>query len=322
MLVQWRDAFKGDLAPKAAARRLDSLVDFLAAMHSAQKEDPPSSLISSTSMPISTPSQQYSRNVDFGMLKCLGWTALESPKGNAFDRVGLVFQYPHNDRRPPQSLRDRIEEGRKSGFPTHALGDRFDLAFGICSAIANIISIGWMHRAVRSDNMLLLDERSIRRVYLIGFTYSRAKDVSGELSNLPVQEHFALYRPPRNPDRVYDALEISDEEIESNGQDLSSPAPAQPKEIPAAADMYGLGIVLLEIGLWQSIDMMMKRRKSPDVERFQKHDIKSDVELLSSRCGNIYRDVVTKCLHGENWTQDTVQENLAQLLASLKECRA
>ena len=77
-----------------------------------------------------------------------------------------------------------------------SLGDRFDLAFGLGSAVAYIVAINWIHRVLRSSNTLLFGEWIIRKVYLVGFTYARKDKDPGQLSNLPVEERWALYRPP------------------------------------------------------------------------------------------------------------------------------
>ena len=64
------------------------------------------------------------------------------------------------------------------------------------SAVANIVAIGWIHRALCSNNILLFGERIVRKVYFVGFTYAREDEAPGQLSNLSVEERWASYRPP------------------------------------------------------------------------------------------------------------------------------
>ena len=325
VLVEWRNAFEGDRSP---AVRLDALVDFLAAMHSAENESDLAITAISASGPWlpSQTQQRHLRNVEFGMLRCLGWT-IRKPStltSSESPQFGLVFQYPISNSRPPCSLCTRITDSRRSGMPVPPLGDRFDLAFGLVSAVANIIAIGWIHRALRSSNMLLFDERATRKIYLIGFAYAREGEAPGQLSNLPIEESWGLYRPPAD-DQVEAGGVTSDEEEVGSGEDVNetSPPPQGVSEQRSiSVDMYGLGVVLLEIGLWQTVDSLMRKSKSPSTEHFHRQDINGYIDQLSSRCGDIFRGVVCTCLRGDNWERSVMQENLSQLLTNLKGCKA
>ena len=173
----------GRSSPALIEKRLDTLCEFLRPMHTVDQKSDFSHL------------DQHARNADFGMLKCLGWTTASE----SFDSIALIFQCPHKEDRQPESLWSKILKMRtQRNVPP--LGDRFDLASGIYNAVANIISIGWMHRAIRSDNMLVFDQRSILKVYLVGFTYTRPwqahkHKASKEISNLPDSRGAALYHP-------------------------------------------------------------------------------------------------------------------------------
>lgn len=91
--------------------------------------------------------------VEFATLDCVGWTDTSSA---ALPRIGLVFRCPLTRdglASWPQSLRTRISASRSVGAPSPPLGDRFDLAWGVASAVANIISVGW---SKWSDVLVLL----------------------------------------------------------------------------------------------------------------------------------------------------------------------
>ena len=309
VVVQWRGPFMGRSSPALMEKRLDTLCEFLRAMHTVDHESDFSHL------------DQYARNADFGMLKCLGWTTAS----DSFDSIALIFQCPHKEDRQPESLWSKILKMRAQR-KVPPLGDRFDLAFGICNAVANIISIGWMHRAIRSDNMLVFDQRSIRKIYLVGFTYTRPgvahkDDASKEISNLPDTRGAALYRPSLTLDTKGNFSDSTDEE--DNNTALShhmSRLSLSPGS--AAHDLYGLGIVLLEIGLWDTIENMKQRRKDLSIQDFQARGLKEPLTQLSSRCGDIYRDVVERCLSPAEWQGETLMKNLGDILGSLKQCRA
>ncbi|CZR60273.1 uncharacterized protein PAC_10169 [Phialocephala subalpina] len=313
VIVEWRGPPMRRNSATLVEKRLDNLCELLRAMHTVDAESNFSYM------------DQYSRNVDFGMLKCVGWTR----SSESFDSVALVFQYPYEENWRPESLRSKILAMRAGKKKPPSLGDRFDLAFGICNAVANIISIGWMHRAIRSDNMLIFDRHSIRKVFLVGFTYARPgvfdeEDSAQELSNLPNSRSFALYRPSPDPDGEYDfAMSSGDEDGGATG--LSNQASnIRPSISPRSAvyDLYGLGIVLLEIGLWDTVENMKDRRKSSSIQEFQARGIKEPLAQLSSRCGDIYRDVVERCLTPIHWQREMLMENLGDIVGSLRSCRA
>ena len=292
----------GDPERSAAERRLDKICSFLNAMYAAEKED--------TEL-TSTPE----RYVEFGLLKCLGWTQTSQ----SFNKVGIVFQFPNRNTCPPQTLRDRILETRKNNKPP-ALGHRFDVAFGACSAIANILAVGWRHRAVRSENMLMFGQRS-SKVFLTGFTYSRPDDPSQELSELPQGKDWVYYRLPKSAMSPEGSIYGSDSDEDNGPENKPETQSSSLNSVTgsAAQDLYGLGIVLLEIGLWQAAESMAKGKGS---QYFQDHTIRKCVDELSYRCGILYHDVVEKCLNYQNWDKERLAEGLAELLSDLKQCRA
>lgn len=309
VLVEWRGAFMKSRTTEtqAAEKRLDTLCQLLGAMYTVDKSTDSSKM------------DYYTRHADFGMLRCIGWTC--SPN-KSFERIGLIFQCPpEGGTRRPVSLKAKILEMRAQKRIS-PLGDRFDLAFGIANAVANVLSVGWRHRAIRSDNMLAFDhQRRLRNVYLTGFVYARDDaDTIWEMSNLPESRTFALYRPP-----VEDPSSLSGED---SGDNEADPSKEQEIEhgmsaISAAHDIYGLGVVLLEIGLWDTIDKIKDRKLAHlSVQEFQTTRLKEPLKQLSGRCGDIYRGVVEKCLDHCAWTTDNLAESLGEMLGSLKQCRA
>ena len=114
-----------------------------------------------------------------------------------------------------------------SGAPVSSLGDRFDLAFGLVIDVGNIVAIGWIHRALRNDNILLFSERTNCKVQLVGRTYARENEAPGQLSNLLVENRWVLHRP-LSVDRVAAGGVALDNEDARSGEDEYS---AQGKEM-------------------------------------------------------------------------------------------
>jgi len=119
----------------AAEERLDLLCKLLSAMHAANQDEELGR----------TPTDEFRRSVDFAQLRCLGWTLASEL---SLTRIGLVFGCPASRDGPsspllPRSLRDHIAASRRIHASVPPLGKRFDLAYEVSSAVANIISIGW-----------------------------------------------------------------------------------------------------------------------------------------------------------------------------------
>ncbi|KAI0378059.1 hypothetical protein F5Y04DRAFT_262847 [Hypomontagnella monticulosa] len=311
ILVEWRGPFLGGALPRPVAeRRLDRLCELLQAMHEAERDE-----------------ELGHRQVDgvgpmvsFAQLPCVGWTLASEL---SLTRIGLVFRYPlSHPQMLPSSLYDRISASRRLRVPVPPLGQRFELALGVASAVANIIAVGWLHRAIRSENMLSfgVGDAAVSRLYLVGFSYARpGEDSMSEFSDLPQGKYWALYRPP---EARYGDAGLSDDENDDTSSPVLPSAPSAPTASPSD-DLYGLGIVLLEIGHWTTAQRMSRAKDiDGDAHAFVKRELPAQVEKLAARCGTIYQDVVRKCLDPAYWSQDDVMDHLASVLESLKLCRA
>jgi hypothetical protein len=63
-------------------------------------------------------------------------------------------------------------------------------------------------------------------------------------------------------------------------------------------DVYSLGVVFLEIGLWEGADDLISSLNSGDriPDRVSKVLLRHAKERLAHRCGDIFADAVVKCL--------------------------
>ena len=77
-------------------------------------------------------------------------------------------------------------------------------------------------------------------------------------------------------------------------------------------DMYALGVVLLEIGLWEPAIKLEKNMfaHARDGYAIQSQLIKHATKRLESRVGKKYRDAVIKCLTGKFDVRDDNKEDL------------
>lgn len=180
------------------------------------------------------------------------------------------------------------------------LGDRFALAITLCETLLQLHTVGWLHKGLRSHNiafvppispdsgndtsMLTSDKAfkatDITKPWLLGFEYARpdAPNETSESVDFGFEDHF-LYVHPDLLSRVYAPSEIE-------------------KRYCRRFDVYSLGCILLEIGLWKRLSDLWKPKYRGDPEVFRSRLIKLWTPELEGRCGSIYTSAVRDCLEG------------------------
>ncbi|KAI1828426.1 hypothetical protein F4861DRAFT_181789 [Xylaria intraflava] len=181
-----------------------------------------------------------------------------------------------------KTLRQLIAEGLK--IP---LERKFQLAFNICSTVLNLHCSGWVHKSIRSENVILIpkaDEESEAPdgdydVYLKGFEFSRK--AVGKSNPFESSRGDDLYR---HPDR----------------QGLPD------KRFTKEYDIYAVGLVLLEIGTGRSLEHLsdvvkthMRRKRRPENAQEYREGFRllADVNTRNTM-GTKYARTVVKCLDG------------------------
>lgn len=217
-----------------------------------------------------------------GLLRLEGWTVDDE---NA--RCAYVHEVPilhrslraQDDDLQPRSLLSFLQNGGdtdSNNIPS--LENRFRLALNIASSIALLHEKGVTHRNVNSGNVVffvsgqLLSSSDrvwkgpiIRMPYLTSFHQSSSKH--SQSSNDPILSG------------IYQHHSLGD---------------GQSTHYELAHDLYSLGLILLEIGLWMPIGKFWK-------SKYTRHDFKArlqDIYLrkLSGKCGNGYMNVVLYCM--------------------------
>ena len=167
-------------------------------------------------------------------------------------------------------LRSKDDEITPLEYP---LAERYRLAGLLANSISYIHFAGWLHRGLESRSIVCFstaNEKSVRHPYLSGFGYTRP-DNPGEISQNDMSTTSNLYRHP----------------------DYQLPSPT--KKFRRSYEIYSLGVVLLEIGLWRRISSFKKQEHTSPLV-FAEHLRKSIVPLLGFYVGEVYRDAVSKCL--------------------------
>lgn len=144
-------------------------------------------------------------------------------------RHAFLFHYPISvDISAPESLHSIIDTpSTTSHWP---LGARFKIAQDIAKSIGAFHADGWVHKSVRSHSIVFFRTHGERTLitdspYLVDFEYSRPETGSTLLLRDNDDEK-NLYRHPEIQDVARSSFSKSD-------------------------DIYSLGVVLLEIALWQ-----------------------------------------------------------------------
>jgi hypothetical protein len=233
-------------------------------------------------------------------------------------RFGLLFKIPRGYELSPQAgrqdgpvtLRSIIAQGMPAASdptkitytPRHALDARVSAASMIAVALFFLHSYGWVHENLRTSNILMLAEKQrpqhspnsstaplLGRPFLIGFSGTRSKDgiysIGGYETAASEAEKFAsdLFQ---HPDRQ------------------GGPGDDQPR-YQMNHDLYSLGVVLLEIGLWlplQNNKSVRKLREQNFQNMEERHAKVREVlidlarDKLAVAMGQRYRDIVVKCL--------------------------
>ncbi|MCJ1381396.1 hypothetical protein MMC17_004506 [Xylographa soralifera] len=183
--------------------------------------------------------------------------------------------------------------------PHHPLNHRFRFARDLATSLLYIHSFGWQHKSIRSHNVLVFEdipdknkleisaadqppsyhqtigEASLGRPFLTGFQHSRSD--MGE-STKRVQDSDWKNNIYRSPDR-----------IASTDESLI-------KRHEMRDDVYSLGVVLLELGIWRSLVAMEGHFKDQTALGVQKALLRLAREDLPQRMGKTYTSVVLYCL--------------------------
>ena len=218
--------------------------------------------------------------LNLSILHCVGY--LNENK----NFTGYAFRLPAHARpgQRPITLHDLISRDRDPrDLPD--LGDRFELAKALVSTVFEIHHIGWMHKNISPRNVLFWpkeypnEETDITRPYIMGFDTSRPNQPN-EFSETPLtradDDHYRHpdYREPKS-------------------------RPFQP-----SFDIYSLGVVLFEIGIWKNLSASTQKHASRPTLPTNRSDpnlIKRCMERgpqmeLRRHTGRRYGDAVAGCL--------------------------
>ena len=166
-------------------------------------------------------------------------------------------------------------------FSRPTLGQRFCIARSLAETLFQFHTVGWLHKSVRSENILLFSsdqQIEYSRPYLVGFEFSR--DVL-DRSNIE-QDGLLKHNIYRHPDR---------QGLPSDEKDIDRP-------FNLLYDIYALGVVLLEVGLWRGAMGYENWNPMMPADEIQQSLEEHARQRLPHYMGQAYTDMVVACLQG------------------------
>lgn len=225
---------------------------------------------------------QAPKSDEFKSLKCQGW--FHEPSQRCFT---LIFAKPaafSNNDWSTMCLQDVIKHTSSAKRPT--LDQRYDIALQIAKALQKWHQVSWVHQSVSSHNVIF---------------FRRDTDVllergRGDISySAPFLQGLDFARPNQAPS-LGRAVEDPEHDIYRHPK-RQGPARQGHRKIH---DIYSLGVVLLEIGLWQCATSIVPIRqgKNFNVTDMVQRLIDAADSRLAHYAGSSYRDAVIVCLTG------------------------
>ncbi|KAL2807767.1 prion-inhibition and propagation-domain-containing protein [Aspergillus granulosus] len=263
---------------------------------------------------------------EYRTLDCVG--VIDDIEFRPHPRIGLVYRVP------PPTLPSTLDESvrtytlhdiiNRKEFARPKLEQRFEIGRSLATGLHRLFVSRWYHKNLNSKNILF-------------FAQGSPADEKPVLSNTDFIAHPFLsgfdYARPDSPDEMTIKPEVN--EFSDRYQHPRCTNPATRHTIPFSRqfDVYSLGVILIELGRWETVDTMHKDFKAqclkaakkgqgpdepPGLEMFQKYLKTRCVDSLGFRMGTIYTDAVRFCFHDASLTgaESGLDEDIEEVLIS------
>ena len=223
------------------------------------------------------------------------------------ERFGVVYGFPRSHSTPVR-LHYLLKGGGSRGIVQPHIGLKIALARTLAACLQDVHLSGWVHKDINSYNILFFtsasqpSEHEYRNPYLTGFHYSREDDPNAITIGPDSIDETRHYQHP--------------EYREGNGRT------AFRREF----DVYSLGLVLLEIGVWESLGGVYNHRPKSGLWELRDKYIRICDRQVLERMGPIYHAVTVRCLRAESQFRDEEDIDMAMdfqrnVIEKLESCR-
>jgi hypothetical protein len=199
-------------------------------------------------------------------------------------RFGFVFSKPLdvNPSTVPVSLLELVKKS-----PKPSLTERVALAKIIANCIRYLHSVNWLHKGLRSQNIIFFPRSQTNKVdytkpYLSGFDYARPEWREEMTEAPPANPEYDIYKHPR----IHHA--------------------ADREGYRKSFDIYSLGIILMEIAEWKTIDVIVgianpKTVKVSEVWTIRERLLSEEIFMqdIATSMGLLFKSSVWYCLKGD-----------------------
>ncbi|KAL8806498.1 MAG: hypothetical protein Q9182_001280 [Xanthomendoza sp. 2 TL-2023] len=270
----------------------------------------------------------HTYDTSFHSLHCIGFLPKDAsyqPEDDNSICYGLVFDLTISANIPThivpvlRPLSTLFLDARKP-----SLNERSAIALAIAETVLQLHTSGWLHKGIRSDNVLYFDTKdsmwefgNANGPFLAGYEYARPTTAHTEA--MPAIAEHELYRHPRS-------------------QGLTRP------NFRRSFDLFALGCVLLEIGLWSSLSDILRlvpsessktstrgsgrvdwahlQHEKTQLLQTEDFERRGDLAGIAFHAGKTFQTVILMCLYADDddpLDEDiSVQKDVVDLLRQLK----
>ncbi|KAJ4133984.1 hypothetical protein NW765_008012 [Fusarium oxysporum] len=223
---------------------------------------------------------------EFRTLECIAM--VDIPVAEEEDaQYGLVFKLEEG-----QQVYNLLELLSREGSAPKSLTERLKLVKLLSKTLLFLHLGSWLHKGIRSDNVLFLSSDissvDLGAAYIGGFDYSRLFRETRLTQNVGDNRFQNAYRHP-----------------DHQGLPLHENGERPP--FSYKADLYSLGVVLVEIGLWSPIIKLLDRRGCQNEDRNVRQAIFDMIPEVRMKMGDAFADAASVCLRSDFQTGEAGQ---------------
>lgn len=216
---------------------------------------------------------------EFRAPHCLGYTHQTTEEKQMF---GFVYERP-GDQLPSATTTVSLFDLFKS-MKMPSLTKRRQLAHSIAQSLMYLHSVNWLHKGIRSNNIVFVSPLAI----------------SNDILKEPIVSGFEYARPDITGEWTEPTPRYSEDDVYKHPQTLGGARLRSKK----SDDMYSLGVVLVEIAHWRSIIDIFSVPKDTRAARTMVKSIRDKLlerefsEDIEGKTGELYQEAVRRCLTG------------------------
>ena len=229
-------------------------------------------------------------------------------------RIGMIYRTSSADAQKPIKFEYlELQKFVRSSAAKPSVGERLQMGKKLAIAMNNLHSVHWLHKSFRSDNIVFLENpRSTVQTASPDEDKVESSTNNASLGALtltppPLPPFFILgwdLSRPDSPSELSESISLSSASFQNKREnmklyshpDIHSSLLSSNKHARYRTefDIYSLGLVLLEIGLWLPLDSI--RRKCSSDEDFRRRLRGEYCDKLLPRMGAIYWRATQRCI--------------------------